>query len=141
MTHPTILASTTHYYVLYRTDLGSQVHTHIKILPEPMLLLEIRVDPIYAEEMRMTEAWKDSDIAMPRPAQISKFVPVRVPTDALLGSSSVARKDYDTPFGRLFELVIPKFKASTFSVGPPQQQLKQQERAETAFPLHKAATQ
>lgn len=138
MCQPLVLSTKTNYYVIYRTDLGSQVIPHIKVIPEPLLMLEIKMDPIYPGEMSLTEAWQDPEIAMPRNASISKLIPVVLPSDALLGSSSVHRRDYDTEYGRLFELIIPKFKASTFSLGPPQNQLKQQQRAETTNPLHKS---
>lgn len=136
MCQPLILSSSTNYYILYRTDLASQVTTHIKVLPDPLLMLEIKIDPIYTAEMSLTEAWKDREVAMPRNASIFKLVPVALPSDALLGSSSLTRRDYDTEFGRLVELIIPRFKSS-FSLGPPQQQIKQQQRAETISPLHR----
>jgi hypothetical protein len=137
MYQPTVLASSTNYYVLYRTDLGTQVIPHVKVTPVPLLLLEIKIDPIYADEMSMTQAWKDPEISMPRLSSLSKCVPVPLPSDALLGSSSVTRNDYDSEYGRLFEFVIPKFRNSVYSVGPPKHQLKQQEKAETTKPLHK----
>jgi len=132
----TVLSSSAFYYVLYRTDLASNVFLHVQITPEPILILEVKIHPLYSGEMKLTQAWKDADIRMPRFSEISKMVEVPLPPDALLGSSSVSRHDYDTEYGRLFELVIPRFKSATFTIGPPILQLKQQERASTTTPLH-----
>jgi len=133
----TVLHSKTAYYILYRTDLASIIYPHVQVIPDPILMLEVRIDPIYAEEMNLTQAWKDAEIRMPRSSESSKLIAVPLPSDALLGSSSVARHDYDTEYGRLFELVVPRFISSTFTLSPPNSQLKQQERAVTSLPLHK----
>ncbi len=131
----TILTSSKNYYILYRHDLASEVEPHIQVTP-PVVVLEIKVHPFYPDEIKPTRAWSDPEISMPRFAQEMKYVDVPLPPDALLGSSSVARYDYDTQYGRFDEIVIPRFSSSTFSLSPPTRQTKQQVQAQTTVPLH-----
>ena len=133
----TVLTSSKNYYILYRHDLASEIIPHFQVTP-PVVVLEIHVHPFYPEEIKPTRAWSDPEISMPRFAQVSKFVAVPLPPDALVGSTSVARYDYDTQYGRFVEIVIPRFSSSTFSLSPPSRQLKQQDQAQTTVPLHQS---
>jgi len=136
MAPATVLQTDETYYISYRTDLGSQVFpTIVNSFPTPVVLLEIRSDPSYAEEIGRTQAWKDPKISMPRMATRVGWVPIPLLPNIILGKPS--RFDYDTSFGRLFELVIPKVNLQTTSLAPPLNQIKQQDKARTETPLHK----
>lgn len=134
----TMLTSKRFYYVIYRYDLATNLYYHAEVLPTPRLVIELKIQPLDSGEVRLTQAWRNEEVRMPRVAETSKFITVPIPQDALLGSSSVARFDHDTQYGRLFELVVPRFSEAKYTVGPPLRLLKQQDNAVTSSPLHQS---
>jgi len=131
---PTILSSPNAYYIQYRTDLATMVRPYFDVSSK-FLILETTSDPFYSAELGPTKAWKDEKISMPRISAAKGIIPVCLPDDSLLSEEHCERKDYDTEFGRLFELIIPRRK-QRFSFDPPPNQIKQQDKAATTIPLH-----
>jgi len=132
-TPPTILSSSDAYYLQYRTDLATTIRPSFDV-DSKYLTLETTSDPFNPSEIQPTQAWKDDKISMPRDSAIKGIIPVLLPDDCLI--SEVERMDYDTEFGRMFELIIPRIRNKRFSLDPPANHIKQQDKASTTVPLH-----
>jgi len=117
--HPaTVVTSTKHYSVLYRTDLATVVTPQVNT-EKGTLSLAVDSEPIFDEEYRVTRISSES----PRPRQLRRrgIVEVPIPSDAMLGLCE--RFDYDTNVGRFLEILIPRQKAKQFSLAAPATQI------------------
>jgi len=117
------------YSVLCRTDLATVIKIDIDSTKNE-LVLQFISEPVLESEYKKTKASQLSP--RPRGSRIVRTIRPNLPLDGIVALTK--RYDYNTDVGRFLKLEVPRYKAQSFSLDPPQRQRLQPK--ETDVPLN-----
>jgi len=109
-----LLSSPKNYHVIYRYNKGQTLDIDFSTSKSAIQLL-ISNEPLFASEYEQTEASKS--IPKPKKERFLSLVPISFPNDASIGQAR--RLDYSSDIGRLTEVIIPRSRASNFTLAAP----------------------